>query len=275
MRNKIIFAVVTVLLSTATLAHAALDPNTVAVVNGKEISKKEFDRRYKENIQIFKFTPPTKASVLNDIINFELAVDEAKKKGLDKKPEIQERINAVLYQAVVEDELSQKFKNAVDVTEQEARSYCQKNPEIRTSHVYVPLKIAALKAEEEAAYKKIHEAEKALANGKKFESVVAQFSEGYATSAGGDIGFQTKDKLDPTYYKEAAKLPVGGVSKVVRSQFGLHIIKLTDKKSCDKVSIPEYQRMVYDEKRSKIFDDYLNGLRSKAKVSINNELVKE
>src|SRR3989344_1114646 len=173
---------------------AALDSKVVAKINSKEISKEEFDRRYKENIQIFKFTPPTKANVLNDIINFELAVQEAKKIGLDQRPEIQERINAVLYQSLVEHALSEKFKMAVDVTEKEARDFCRKNPEIRTSHVYVPLKTAALKAEEEAAYKKIHAAQKALAKGKKFEAVVAEYSEGYATNTGGDIGFQTKDK---------------------------------------------------------------------------------
>ena len=273
----IIVVLFTVLLSVnPSKVFAALDPAVVAKINDKEISKKEFDRRYKENIQIFKFTPPTKANVLNDIINFELAVQQAKEMGLDKEPEIQERMNSVLYQSLVEHELSKKFKSAVDVSEREARDFCKKYPEVRTSHIYVPLKTAALKSEETAAYKKIKEAQAALAGGKKFEEVVAKFSEGYATNAGGDIGFQMKDKLDPTYYKEATKLSVGEVTKaIVRSQYGLHIIKLTGVKSCSAINIPEWQRMVYDEKRAKIFEEYLGDLRSKAKVSINQELIKE
>lgn len=263
------------LMGFSTVALAALDGNTVASVNGKDITKQDFDRRYKENIQIFKFTPPTKANVLNDIINFELAVQEAKKMGLDKKADVQERLNAVLYQSLVEHALAEKFKKAVDVTESEARAYCQRNPEMRTSHIYVALKPAALKAEEDAANKKINGAASALAQGKKWEEVVAQFSEGYATAAGGDIGFQTKDKLDPAYYREAQKLSVGSISKPVRSQFGLHLIKLTGKRSCNEINVPEYQRMVYDEKRAKIFEDFLGGLRSKANVSINQALIKE
>ena len=266
---------VAALLSVCTLAHAAVDGDIIANINGKALSKKEFDRRYKENVLIFKFTPPTKASVLNDIINFELAVEEAKKQGLDKNPDIQERINAVLYQALVEHALSDKFKKAVNVTEEEARDFCNRYPEIRTSHIYIPLKQTALKAEEEKAYQKIRAAEKELNSGTAFEKVVAEYSDGYATTAGGDIGFQTKDKLDPTYFDTAAKLSVGDVSKIIRSQFGLHIIKLTDKKSCKDINIPEFQRMVYDEKRGKIFSDYLSGLRSKAKVSINQNLIKE
>ncbi len=271
------------ILSFFIFAHAILGVTAVAapgdaaaVINGKEISKEDFQRRYKENIQIFKFTPPTKANVLNDIINFELAVQEAKRQGIDKKPEVMERINAVLYQSLIEEELSDKFKKVVDVSDKEARDFCRRNPAVRTSHVYVALKPAALKAEEEAAYKKIKEAQAAIAGGMQFEQVVAKYSEGYATGSGGDIGFQSKDKLDPTYYMEARKLRPGAITnQPIRSQFGLHIIKLSSIQDCATINIPEWQRMVFDEKRAKIFEEYLGGLRSKAKVSINQEAIKE
>lgn len=256
-------------------ARAALDANTVATVDGKTISKDEFERRYKESLNNFKFVPPTKANVLNDIINFELGAAEAKRQGLDKNPVVQERINAVLYESLVESALGEKFNKVVNVSDAEAKAFCQKNPEIRTSHIFVPLKTAALKAETEEAQKKIHAAAAALKSGKKFEQVVTQYSSGFATATGGDIGFQTRDKLDPAYYAAALKLSMNGVSAPVRSQYGLHIIKLTGKKSCNEVDLPEFKRMVFDERRMAIFSDYLKGLRSKAKVSINEELVKE
>ena len=53
---------------------------------------------------------------------------------------------------------------------------------------------------------------------------------------------------------------------------GAYIVIIQD---CEKINIPEWQRMVFDEKRSKIFEEYLGGLRSKAKVSINKESIKE
>ena len=257
------------------MAHAEKE-NVVAEVNGLAITKDDFDRRYKESLKIFKFTPPTKANVLNEIISFELGVQEAKKLGIDKDPKVQERVNAVLYQSLVEHQLTEKFNRAVDISEKEARDYCKKNPPIRTSHIYVALKTAALKAEEEAAYKKIKEAQAALNSGTPFEKVVAKYSEGYATGSGGDIGFQGKDKLDPTYYMEAKKLKTGAITaQPVRSQFGLHIIKLVGIQDCNSINVPEYQRIVFDEKRTKIFDDYLSGLRSKAKISINKDMIKE
>lgn len=260
----------------AQTSFAAIDANTVAEINGKALSKNEFDRRYKENIQFFKYEVPTRANILNDIINFEIAVQEAKKMGLDKDPQVQERMNAVLYQSLVEKQLSDKFKGAVDISEKEARDYCKRNPAVRFSHVYVPLKPVSLKAEEDAANKKIAEAQAALAKGVPFEKVVAQYSEGASATSAGDTGFVAKVQIDPSLYAEARRLKPGEVGKnPVRSQLGLHLVKLTAVQNCSDINIPEWQRMVFDEKRAKIFKDYLGGLRSKAKVSINNELIKE
>jgi len=257
-------------------AQAAPDPNTVAEVNEKKISKAEFDRRYKENIQFFKYGAPTKENVLNDIINFELAVQEAKRLGLEKDPAIQERMNTVLYQALVEKQLAGKFKSVIDVSEKEAKDFCNKNPAVRISHIYIPLKPAALKAEEVSAEKKIKDLQAKLSS-TSFEKVVASNPEqGFSASAGGDTGFANKTQLDPAVYAEARKLKLNEVSqKPVRSQLGLHIVKLTGVQDCGAINVPEWQRMVFDEKRTKIFQDYLSNLRSRGKVSVNEALIKE
>lgn len=257
-------------------AFAALDGNTVAEVNGQKISKDDFDRRYKEQITYMQYNPPTKANVLNDIINFEIQAQEAKKAGLEKDPQVQERMNAVLVQAYMERQLSEKFKGAVNVSDKEAMDYCRRNPAVRISHVFVPLQPAALKAEEEAAAKKIREAQAAINGGMKFEQAVAKFSEGFNVTAGGDTGYLTKVQLDPNVYKAARALGVGQVSSnPVRSQLGLHIVKLTGVQECNNINIPEWARMVFDEKRVKIREDYISGLRSRAKVQVNQALVKE
>jgi parvulin-like peptidyl-prolyl isomerase len=258
-------------------AHAAMDPNVIAEVNGKKLTKEEFDRRYKENIAFFRYGAPTKAAVLNDIINFELAAQEARKEGLEKDPSVQEQMDRVLYQALVEKQLAGKFKSAVDVSEDEAKSYCKKNPAVRIKHIFVPLKPAALKAEESEANKKIKALEGQLAAGKKFDDVVKNNpDQGFSATTGGDTGYATKLQLDPAIYAEARRLSPGEVAKKsVRSQLGLHIVKLIGVQDCNSINIPEWQRMVFDEKRTKIFKDYLESLRDKGHVSINEEAVKE
>jgi len=61
----------------------------------------------------------------------------------------------------------------------------------------------------------------------------------------------------------------------VRSQLGFHIVKLTGIQDCGSINVPEWQRMVFDEKRTKIFQDYLSSLRKRGKVSVNEALIKE
>lgn len=264
------------LVGVAVEGRAALDNNTVADINGKPLTREDFDRRYKESVSSFRYNPPTKANVLNDIINMEIGAQEARRQGLDKSARVQEQMNAILYQALVEKQLSEKFKAAVDISEKEARDYCRRNPAVRFTHVYVALKPAALKAEEDEARKKITAAQAALNKGTAFEKVVAEFSDGFSTANGGDTGYVNKMQIDPTLYAEARKMRAGEVSKApVRSQLGLHLMKLAGVQDCGKIDIPEWQRMVFDEKRMKLFEDYLSSLRSKAKVSINRELVQE
>jgi parvulin-like peptidyl-prolyl isomerase len=52
-----------------------------------------------------------------------------------------------------------------------------------------------------------------------------------SASNGGDIGFLPKGSLAPQYEDAAFALPVGGVSDLVRTQLGYHIIKVTGKKN--------------------------------------------
>jgi peptidyl-prolyl cis-trans isomerase C len=257
-------------------AQAATDPSTVAEINGKKISKAEFDRRYKENIQFFKYGAPTKENVLNDIINFELAVQEAKNLKLHDDPTVQERMNTVLYQALVEKQLAGKFKSVIDVSEKEAKDYCKSNPAVRISHIFVPLKPAALKTEQASAEKKIKELQGKLST-MSFEKVVAANpDQGLSASSGGDTGYANKMQLDPAVYAEARRLSLNEVSsKPVRSQMGFHLVKLTGVQDCGSINVPEWQRMVFDEKRNKIFQDYLSSLRSRGKVSVNEALIKE
>ena len=124
--------------------------------------------------------------------------------------------------------------------------------------------------------KKIKELQAKLGS-TSFEKVVAANPEqGSSAATGGDIGYTTKVQLDPAIYAEARKLSVNEVSKKpVRSKVGLHILKLTGIKDCGSINVPEWQRMVFDEKRAKIFQDYLSGLRKRGKVSVNEALIKE
>ena len=102
------------------------------------------------------------------------------------------------------------------------------------------------------------------------------WSEGVVAPMGGDIDYQTKDKLDPSYYKAAMGLSVGAYTQEpIRTQFGWHIIKLTAKRSWDDADKPQIKRLVFDERRNEIFEHYMSQLKTKNKVAVNKALIKE
>lgn len=258
-------------------AQRAAAATEVAKINNTSITLEEFNKKYQENLKFFQFKAPSRKSVLDDLIKRELGIQEARKLGLDKDPDVIERMNTVLYQSLLEKKLNKEFE-AIHISDDDAKQYYSKYPEIRTSHIFVAVRSDA-KAEDEAAAKaKIQKINNDyLKPGKMtFAEVAQRYSEGVAAPMGGDFDYQTKDKLGAAVYDAALKLKTPGkVSEIVRSPFGYHIIKLTAIRPWDDVDKGAVKRLVFEEKRGQIFERYMNQLRQQAKVSVHSELLKD
>jgi len=266
-----------ILLSTAFLGAKAIQAATeLARINGTVISLEDFNRRYKDSLKYFQFKAPSKKNVLDDIIKRELGIQEAHKMGIDKDPNVIDRMNTVLYQAFLDKKLTKEF-DQIQVTDAEAHDYYAKYPEIRTSHIFIAVRPDATAADVQKAKDKITEIQsKYLAPGKmSFAEVAQKYSEGVAAPMGGDIDFQTSDKLDPAYYAASMKLGMNQVSPIVRSQFGFHIIKMTGKKPWDEVDHPAVKRAVFDQRRNQIYETYMTQLRNQNRVVVHSELISQ
>lgn len=259
-----------------TCALSAQAATELARINGSVISLEDFNKKYQENLRFFQLRPPTKKSVLDDLIKRELGIQEAKKQGLDRDPEVVDRMNTVLYHALLEKKLAKDFEK-IHVTDAEAKSYYEKNPILRTSHIFVALRANAPAAEQKLAYERIKKIQdEQLGKGKmSFAEVAQKFSEGPAAPMGGDIDFQSPDRLDPNYYEAASKLSPGKTSGIVRTQFGYHIIKLTAVRPWEEADKIEIKRLVFEEHRQQIFEKYMSALRSQAKVGVKSDLIKD
>jgi len=264
-----------IILSTAFLGAKAIEAATeLARINGTVISLEDFNRRYQDSLKYFQFKAPTKKNVLDDIIKREIGVQEAHKMGLDKDPAVIDRMNTVLYQAFLDKKLTKQF-DQIQVTDPEAREFYAKYPEIRTSHIFIAVRPDATPAEVAKAKQKITDIQqKYLAPGRMpFAEVAQKYSEGVAAPMGGDIDYQSSDKLDPAYFAAAMRLGMNQVSPIVRSQFGFHIIKLTGKKPWEEVDHPAVKRAVFDQRRNQIYEAYMAQLRSQNKVVVHTELL--
>ncbi len=86
---------------------------------------------------------------------------------------------------------------------------------------------ASFKSSAPAALGKIESVTKELAAGKSFEDLAKAHSDCPSKAQGGDLGRFGREGMDASFSKVAFTLKVGETSKVVRTAFGYHLIKVT------------------------------------------------
>lgn len=90
--------------------------------------------------------------------------------------------------------------------------------EVRASHILVASKSEALQIIDK------------LNSGAKFENLAQKHSSCPSGKKGGDLGFFGRGRMVREFEQAAFKLAPGQISGPVKTQFGYHIIKVTDTK---------------------------------------------
>ncbi|TDQ35391.1 peptidylprolyl isomerase [Aureibacillus halotolerans] len=107
----------------------------------------------------------------------------------------------------------------VEVTDEEVQQhYDRLQTQVKASHILV---------EDEATAKEVVEK---LNAGESFEDLAAEYSKDSSAQNGGDVGYFGPGQMVQPFEDAAYSLEVGAVSDPVQSDFGFHIIKVTDKK---------------------------------------------
>ena len=148
---------------------------------------------------------------------------------------------------------SEALRPRMTVTPQEIEARYNQNsqaystPEqVRASHI-----LFKVEGKDEAAVRK--QAEGVLAKvkgGADFAALAKQFSEDDQSKAsGGDLDFFGRGAMTQEFEDAAWALEVGKTSEIVKSPFGLHIIKVTDKKSATTKTLAEVRSQIEDQIR--------------------------
>ncbi len=165
----------------------------------------------------------------------------------------------------------------VDVTEDEVRKQFEskretysKPAQIKVSHILFRV---ADKSQETVAAAKARIVQSKLTDGTKFEDVAKQYSEDPGSAErGGDLGFVSKGTLVKEFEEVAWKLKPGETSGLVRTQFGLHIIRVHEVKTAEPADYEKVKGDIREEllstKRQKGFDAWLAEQRKAAKVEL-------
>jgi peptidyl-prolyl cis-trans isomerase D len=116
--------------------------------------------------------------------------------------------------------------------------------QVRASHIL--LKTAGKKDEEVKA--KAEQVLKEVKAGGDFAALAKKYSEDEGSAKnGGDLDYFSKGKMVPEFDEVAFKLQPGEVSDLVKSQYGYHIIKVTDKKPASTRSLDEVRPQIVDQ----------------------------
>jgi peptidyl-prolyl cis-trans isomerase C len=180
---------------------------------------------------------------------------------------------SLLISKFVEENVNKK----VAVTQEELAKYYSANPKefnhpelVRTSHIMI--QPAGDTPEQDANARERAEALLArVKKGEDFAKLAKENSVDSSASQGGDIGLTSRDALDPAYADAAFSLPVGGL-KVVKSQFGYHVIKVTEKKKEGVSTLEEVKEglteFLKNQKAQAELSKLVNELRNQAKIDI-------
>lgn len=168
------------------------------------------------------------------------------------------------------------------ITEADAKTFYDANTKefanpdlVRASHILFLVKPDASPEQVKAAEKKAKAAIVRANQGEDFAKLAAELSEEPgAAQRGGDLGFFPKDKMVPEFADAAFAQKIGSVSATpVKTKFGYHVIKVTDKKAAGTAPYDEAKAQIMTflqtQKRRQIFKGVIAELKQSAKIKDN------
>lgn len=210
--------------SVIALSACGTSSSSDKIVTSKagNITKEEFYTQMKQTAGKQVLNNMVMEKVL--IHNYKVDDKEVDKKYDEMKKQVGDQFDTLMKQQGLKEEtvkngvrasLAQEQAIEKTITDKELKENYK--PEIKASHILV---------KDEATAKKVKEE---LGQGKSFEELAKQYSEDTGSKEkGGDLGYFTAGKMVKEFEDAAYKMKKDEVSEPVKSQFGYHIIKVTD-----------------------------------------------
>lgn len=212
--------------------------------------------------------PESKSRIVENIVTEEVLVQEAEKAGIDKDKDFITALDRtrrqLLSQRFIQKSLQPKVTdaNVKDFFDKHKLKYSQ--DEVKASHIL-------LNSEAEA-----NEVLAKAKKGEDFDTLAKKFSKDpSAAQNSGDLGFFTRARMVPEFADAAFAMNKGEIKGPVKSQFGFHIIKVTDKRAGKVVAFNDVKEQVKSDFQSETYRNLIDGLKKSKNVSINEKNVKD
>jgi peptidyl-prolyl cis-trans isomerase C len=251
-------------LSPKTAASAA-NGVTVATVNGTAISKNRIDMLLSQGAgQGRPDTPEARQAIIDQLAMQMVIAEEAAKKGMDKLPEVTERLEMVR-QSVLANAYVQDFMKTHPVTDEALKAEYDRIKATVTGKEY---KARHILVEKEAEAKDI--IAKLQKDVGAFGKLAQEKSKDPGSKTrGGDLGWFDPSRMVPEFGAAVSKLEKGKFTQEpVKSQFGYHVILLDDSKPVEAPAFEQVKPNLTQQLQQQNLKKQLDDLKSKAKIEI-------
>lgn len=238
MKNRFVSFLFTLALSMIVLGSFAQESDPVILkVAGENISKSEFLNVYqKNNVNGEVLDRKSLEEYMELYINFRLKVKAAEDQGLDTTKSFIDELAGYRKQLaqpyLIDDEMNKSLLE---------EAYNRKKEDIRASHLLIKVDRNASPADTLAAFKRVMALRKRIMKGEDFGALAAEYSDDLSArdrnienrnikGNKGDLGYFTVFDMVYPFETGAYNTKPGEVSMPVRSDFGYHLIKVTDRK---------------------------------------------
>ena len=247
----------------AILQALAPDPNgKVATVNGKDIPQARATLLVRERTaQGQPDSPQLRTQVKDELINREIIIQEAERRGMLKNADVQQQIEVARQQVILRTFLQDWQKNNPIGDDQLKAEYekikaSMSGNEFKASHILV---------EKEDEAKDIIAK---LKKGGKFAELAKASKDPGSKDNGGDLGWNTAQTFVKPFADAMSKLKKGETTgEPVQTQFGYHVIRLEDTRSAQHPPFDEVKQQMQQRLHQQQLEKLVAELRAKAKIN--------
>lgn len=224
----ILFCCFIVLQASAQSPDKKETPPPLFTLAKKPVLADEFIYLYRKNHTDKQgdFTQAKVEEYLDLFVNFKLKVEEARRRGLDTTQAFLKEYSTY------REELRKPYLPDTRMLDSLAElTYKRMQEEVRASHILLNLKPDATPEDTLAVYKKALELRNRALTGESFETLAGTFSEDPSAKINrGDLGYFTAMQMVYPFEQAAYTTSPGSISMPVRTRFGYHLVKVTDRK---------------------------------------------
>ena len=254
-----------------TMVHAESKYGTV---NGQEITQVDIDMTMgPSGMKFDTLDPSMKKRVLDMVVERKLLAAEAEKSDVTKSKEYKEQLDELKKGLLLDVWMKQKMTKVKEgISKSKIEEFYKKNSKRYTTEKQLKARHILVKGEDNAT-EIIKALDKAKDKKAEFIKLAKEKSTGPSGRNGGDLGWFELGRMVPEFSAAADKLKKGEYTKKpVKTQFGLHIIYLDDRKDAGVKKLAEVEESIKDELATQEFSKLIKEETEKLKKAAKIEL---